>query len=235
MKVTLDHITQESATIRTFYFKPEKPIHYVAGQFIELSLPHDQPDDRGTKRWFTLSSTPGEEHISITTRYAGDTASSSFKRTLFGLQNGDDVHMSEPMGDFVLPKDPTIPLIFVAGGIGITPFHSMAGWLHAQHEHRDIRCMYGVRGEDDIVFQETFKKADIHETIVVQNPSDAWGGERGGLTTDVVLGVGAPDAASLIFLSGPEPLIEALTKDLGHHGISKSQLVTDFFPGYTEF
>ena len=127
MIATLHHVVDETPVIRTFFFKSERPLRYVAGQFIELTLPHADPDDRGTRRWFTLSSAPSHELISITTKHAEKP--STFKQKLWSLEPGDTVDISEPMGDFVLPKDSTQPLVWIAGGLGITPFHSIVQWL----------------------------------------------------------------------------------------------------------
>jgi ferredoxin-NADP reductase len=233
MKVVLDHIDQEAANIRTFYFRPEKPIDYTAGQYIELTLKHDNPDERGQKHWFTLSSGPGHELVSITTKYAGDDKSSSFKKALFHLGPGAELLMSDPMGDFVLPKDASIPLVFVAGGIGLTPFHSIFEWLADHAEHRDIRFIYGVHVEDEIIFQGTFEQAGVHATIVVSEPSESWGGERGQLSAELALGLTKPADNALIYISGPEPMVENLEKQFKEAGIKRTQLVTDFFPGYT--
>jgi ferredoxin-NADP reductase len=234
MKVIFDHTDQEAANIKTFWFRPERPIVYTAGQYIELTLNHRNPDARGKKRWFTLSCAPGHEQVSITTKYAGDDKSSSFKKALFRLKPGTGLTMSEPMGDFVLPKDPSIALIFVAGGIGLTPFHSIFEWLADQGEHRDIRFIYGVRTENEIIFQRAFERAGVHVTIVVGEPSETWGGERGSLSAESIIGLTQPsDDDALIYLSGPEPMIEVLAADLQTKGIQKRQLVTDFFPGYT--
>jgi len=233
MKAALDHIHPETSGITTFWFQPEKPVRCTAGQFIELTLKHENPDDRGGKRWFTLSSAPGHDLVSITTRYAGDDRSSSFKKALFGMQPGAELVMSEPMGDFVLPKDAVTPLIFVAGGIGLTPFHSMFLHLAETHEQRDIRFLYSVHSEDDIIFQDAFEAAGIHATIVVENPSGSWGGERGRITPEMILGLTEPSSESLVYVSGPEPMIEALAQGLHVAGIPKRRLVTDYFPGYT--
>ena len=130
MKALFDHFTDENDTIRTFYFKTESPLDYTAGQYIQLSLPHEHEDDRGAKRWFTLSSSPTDALISITTRFNKE-HSSTFKETLFALTPGTEVNFTGPMGDFVLPKQIDKPLVFVAGGIGVTPFHSMMAWLAA--------------------------------------------------------------------------------------------------------
>ena len=232
MKAIFDHSNEEANNIKTFWFKPERPMDFTAGQYTELMLRHDNPDDRGEKRWFTFSSAPGHELVSITTKYAGDDKSSTFKKTLFQLQPGTEVHMAEAMGDFVLPKDASIPLVFVAGGIGVTPFHSMFTWLAEHNDRRAITFIYGVRSEDEIVFQPTFERAGIHATIVVSEPSDAWGGERGRISGEMILGLAQPTDKALIYMSGPEPMIEALEKDMQDHGVDKRQLVGDFFPGY---
>jgi len=235
MKATFDHTEKLTPTITTFWFRPEKPMSFTAGQFTELTLPHDNADDRGNMRWFTLSSAPGGELVSITTRFAGADKTSSFKRALFALQPGAEVDMHEAMGDFVLPLDESTPLVWVAGGIGLTPMHSMAAWLAAQGKRRDIRMVLGVRTEEDAIFLDTFEQAGIKPIVIVGEPSDNWHGERGPLSAEVVLRLAKPADDALIYLSGPEPMLEALEKDFVDHGIAKSRLVTDFFPGYTSF
>lgn len=231
MKVTFDHTHDEAANITTFYFRPDKPMHYTAGQFTELTLPHPHPDARGTKRWFTLSSPPNQEFLTITTKLT-DPKGSSFKKALRRLKPGTAVDMAAPMGDFVLPKLIQTPLVFVAGGIGLTPFHSMLEWLAETGESRPIKFLYGVRTEDEIIFQETFRKAGIQPTIVVSEPSAAWGGERGRLSAELILGLEKPSEDTLIYISGPEPMVEALEKDLKKTGLKKHQIVTDAFLNY---
>lgn len=231
MQAIFDHSEDVTNDIRSFWFKPSQPLNYTAGQFTEITLPHKDVDDRGIKRWFTLSSAPGGELVSITTRRAHE-QSSSFKKALWALQPGQEVDMAEAMGDFVLPKLTQTPLIFVAGGIGITPFHSIAAWLRDTKESRPIRLLHAVRTEDDIIFQDVFEAANINETVVVSEPSETWGGVRGRLDAETILGLEKPSDDALIFLSGPEPMLEALEADLKEHGIAERQLVTDFFPGY---
>lgn len=234
MIVTFESARPEAEHITTFFFRPEAALRYTAGQFIELSLPHANPDNRGLKRWFTLSSSPTDDLLSITTRL-NPQRSSSFKTALQALKKGDVLHMSDAMGDFVLPKMIQTPLIFVAGGIGLTPFHSICSWLAATQEKRPIRMLYAVRSEENIIFHDTFEKIGLHPTIVVDQPSAAWGGERGQLTAELILGIEEPSDDTLIYVSGPEPMVEQLEKDLHKLGIKKHQLVLDFFPNYPEY
>jgi ferredoxin-NADP reductase len=230
MKLVFDHRESEAENIYSFFFEPDPNLSYTAGQYIELTVPHDHPDSRGNRRWFTLSSSPTDNLVSITTRVIDD--SSSFKKALLALEPGKELSFTGPMGDFVLPKLVQTPLVFVAGGIGITPFHSILSWLSTTHEDRPIQFIYGVRNEDDIIFDEIFDKANVHATIVVDKPSSAWGGERGKLSAELILGLTEPSEDSLIYVSGPDPLVEALEKDLKASGIKKDQLVLDFFPNY---
>ena len=232
MQAVLDHTHPEADNITTFFFKPEKPVQYTAGQFIELTIKHAHPDNRGEKHWFTLSSSPTQELISITTKFAAD-RSSTFKKALRKLKPGAKVIISDPMGDFVLPKLLQTPLIFVAGGIGVTPFHSILQYLADTNEMRPIKMLVGVQKESEIIFQETFDAANQHVTLVVNDPSAAWGGERGQLSAELILGLEKPSDDTLVYVSGPEPMVEALHKDLIKAGLRRNQLVGDFFPNYT--
>ena len=231
MKVVFDHSREESANIRTFYFHPEKPVYFTAGQYAEWTFQHPKPDKRGVKRWFSISSSPTDELVSLTTKVL-EKDSSSYKKGLGQLKPGDEAQMSEPMGDFVLPKFIQTPLVFIALGIGITPFHSILSWLAATGEKRPIKFLYAVQNEEEIIFQETFDKSGVHPTITVAEPSDQWGGERGLLNAELIMGLEKPTEDTLVYISGPEPKIEQLEKDLIKAGLKKHQLVLDSFLGY---
>lgn len=232
MRASFDHFEDENDTIRTFWFKPERPMRYTAGQFTEVTLPHKHVDSRGLKRWFTLSSPPGSNLVSITTRHAAKDGS-SFKHALWALKRGNEADLAEAMGDFVLPMLIQTPVIFVAGGIGITPFHSIAAWLNETKERRPIRFLHAVQREEDIIFSRTFERAGIEIVSIVTDPSSSWGGERGRINARMILGLEKPTADTLIYLSGPEPMLEALQKDLLADGVESRQIITDCFPGYT--
>lgn len=209
----------------------ERPLRFDAGQFIELRLTHTHPDERGERRWFTLSSAPGDKLLSITTKIAAKNGS-SYKQALQALQPGDTATMSEAMGDFVLPRATEVPLIFVAAGIGITPYLSMLRSIAATGDHRNIRMIHGVPNEDEIIFQDVYLAAAQPVTTVVSNPSDSWGGERGRLSADIILGLEKPSEDCMLYLSGPEAMVEQLSAELLAAGVHKRQLVTDFFHGY---
>ncbi len=231
MKVALDHVEDVAPNTRTFWFKTDRSVRYIAGQFIEMTLPHEGTDNRGHKRWFTLSSAPSEKLLSITTKHAIEQVS-TFKQTLFGLPPGSEVTLSEPMGDFVLPKDVTIPLIFVAGGIGITPMRSMVKYLQDAGEQRDITVIYGARTLDDVAFKELFESYGAKLDVVLSEQTHEWSGRTGHLSAELILELAGDDSRKLIYISGPEPMVENLERDLKLAGVSSEKLVLDFFPNY---
>ncbi len=207
-------------------------MRYTAGQFIELTLPHDNPDKRGQKHWFTLSSSPSEELLSITTKFATDHIS-TFKQTLAALKPGQEVAMSDAMGDFVLPKDTSLPLVFIAGGIGVTPFHSMIQWLIDTQEHRTIQLLYAANVVEEVAFRDIFAKYGLPVTIILSKPPVNWKGQSGRLDAKKILEL-APDVdRKLYYLSGPEPMVEALVEGMKDAGVDKKRLVGDYFPNYT--
>lgn len=233
MQAILEYAEADNDHVTTFWFRPEHAVDNVAGQFTELYLPHHDADERGQKRWFTIFSSPTERLFAITTKFAHQ--GSTFKRELRAVQPGDRLHFAEPMGDFILPKDKTIPLVFVAGGIGITPFRSMIKWLTDTKERRNITLIYSVTQQEDLLFTELFNSYGVKAYYVVTKPGPTWTGLAGPLTAERILELVGPIDRHHIYLSGPEPLVETLTKTIRSSGVPKHQVITDYFPNYTEF
>lgn len=231
MRIVLDQVEDIAIGIKTFWFTPEKPVDYQAGQYIEMFLPHDSADERGQKHWFTLSSSPTEKLVAITTKHATGKVS-TFKQTLFGLKPGTVVKISDPMGDFVLPKDPALPLVFVAAGMGVTPYRSIVKYLTDTGETRQVKMLYAVRHQDEVVFAELLEKYVSEFDVLLSQPNPGWAGKTGRLTPEQILDFAGSNPNQLIYVSGPEQLVETLETGLLAAGVPKDKLVLDFFPGY---
>jgi ferredoxin-NADP reductase len=210
---------------RTLWFRPERPVRFIAGQFTELYLPHEDADERGTRRWFTISSSPTEKLIGINTKFAAND-SSSYKRHLQALQPGAVLKMADPMGDFVLPKNPSTPILFVAGGMGITPVRSMVKWLIDTGEQRNIRLLYIVNEPEDLAFQDIFRQYSM-EFMPYFSSQD------GRITAEQIAKM-ATDDETVVYLSGPEQMVETFYKQLQQYGISSDRLAGDYYPGYPQ-
>lgn len=231
MQVRFDHKKEEAPGIVSLFFEPLEKYEHIAGQFIEINLQHDKVDSRGIRRWFTLSSAPEEPFLSITTRYDGKN-NSSFKRKFLNIKPGTVLSFSPPEGDFTLPTDPRTKLIYVAGGIGITPVHSMVNHLNFTNEHRDVRILYGVNTMKDAVFMDVFDDYQADVELIVSNPPKDWQGATGFITAEQITAATKSTDDYLIYLTGPEPMVEKLDKELKQLGIAGKHIKTDFFPGY---
>lgn len=220
MKLVFDHKSHETSNIYTFWFKALDSPKHVAGQFIEMNLDHPDPDERGTKRWFTLSSSPTDKLVSITTRWFGDKAS-SFKQTLNTLSKGQGLVVVDPDGDFTLPHDPKQKLVFIAGGIGITPYHSIVKFLSGSGKKRDIQLIYAAKTKSDLAFLDLFKKYGCKIDTVIGQP----------LSGKKILELIGDYSDKLIYISGPEPMVESLFDQL-KQTVPEKQLKGDYFPGY---
>ncbi|HUX21389.1 MAG TPA: oxidoreductase, partial [Spirochaetia bacterium] len=143
--------------IMSFTFDYPKNFKHRLGQYMEWTLPLKKSDSRGNRRYFSIASSPTEEKLMIAARfYEG---SSAYKRELSKLEPGKRVVAAELSGDFVLPQDPAIPLVFIAGGIGITPFRSMIKYLVDKGEERKITLVYSNYTADEIVFKDVIEEA----------------------------------------------------------------------------
>ncbi len=226
MIAKLTDITAESTAITSFHLMASRPVDYIAGQFIEVTLPHADPDDRGIRRWFTLSSSPTQPEITVTVRCGG--SKSSFKRALQRLQPGDEVQISDPLGDFVLPLDGNLPMVWIAGGIGITPFRSMARWLADTNDKREVLLFHSIHGREEAVFADTMQQAGIIEHYLTDTATST----QNRLSAKDILGRIKDPSRPYYYISGPEQMVEALATDLQASGINRQRIVSDVFLGY---
>lgn len=224
MKLKLTNKRQETNEVFTFTFEPKSSLNWEPGQFLHYVLPHPDTDDRHNDRMFTISSAPFENQVQVTTRISDKP--SSFKKALMGLPVGEEIEVDGPEGEFVV-TDPNRNYIFVAGGIGITPFRSILAEADHNGQKLKVHLLYGNH-DNSIVFKD-----DLNG-FTQRNPE---------IEIDYIVGSEHIDEDRLkqaiesadnpyIFLSGPEPMVEDLAVILKKLGVSTDHIVTDFFSGY---
>lgn len=213
--------------IYDFVFSLDKKIAYVPGQYMEWTIDSKKTDLRGNRRYFTLASSPTEDNLRIGVRL--NTPSSSFKSALVNLNVGQEISASSLSGEFTLPKDATKKLVFIAGGIGITPFRSIIKYLMDRKERRIITLFYSVKTEPDAVYFELFNQA----TQVIGLKSIINASDKTGFITGEIIKKEIPDyKESFFYLSGPHGMVDGFKKVLKDLGVSESQIKIDYFPGY---
>jgi len=221
-----------------FVFNPGKRLAYQPGQYMEWTLPHSHIDDRGNRRYFTLASSPTEPTLRLGVKF--HEPSSSYKKAMLTMTDKTSIVASQVAGDFVLPKDPKRKLVFIAGGIGVTPFRSMVKYLIDKHEQRDVIVLYAASNAQDIAYRSVFEQArqelGIATTYVLTRPNPAQPLEayqRAGYVDDNVIRTTIPDYPSRIFyISGSHQMVAVTQNALGKLGIPKSHVKVDHFPGY---
>jgi ferredoxin-NADP reductase len=152
MKLVFRERIAAQGNVTRFVFQPETPLSWQPGQYIHYDLPHPDTDSRGTERWFTISSAPFEKEVWITTRIF-DADGSSFKRHLLRMEPGQAIEADLPEGDFIV-EDPSKSYVFVAGGIGITPFRSILKQLHHDGKSIKVELLYANRDAESIAFKD---------------------------------------------------------------------------------
>ena len=220
-----------------FVFEADQKLSFRPGQYFEWTLGHVRPDDRGNRRYFTIASSPTESDVRLGVKFYAPP--STFKKSLFRMVKGDTVVASQLAGEFVLPRDQNKKLVFIAGGIGITPFRSMVQYLIDNGEKRAITVMYSNRTASEIAYRDIWDRATRELGIkTVYTLTDAksaplnWDGYVGHINETMIIKE-IPDYKERIFyISGPRSMVVACKKVLGGMGIKKSRVKVDFFPGF---
>jgi ferredoxin-NADP reductase len=209
-------------TIWHYYFRPERPLDFVAGQYAEFHLLADFDDPRGRSRTFTLTSLPEDELVSFVVKCTEPL--SPYKQHLVALQPGDAVRIGDAMGDLILPKLPTQPLVFVAGGIGMASFASMLTLLSRRQEQREIYLFYALKSRRERLYRELTASYPLALEQLIYAPNR--------LAAQEIVSTTPPSA--LIYLSGSQRFVEGLRVDLAALGVPHEQIVFDYFDGYAE-
>jgi ferredoxin-NADP reductase len=235
--IRLDFLGKEKLTPTSWElsFRPQRPIRFRAGQYMELTIPHAKADVRGQRRIFSIASAPVETEV---IRFGLNTAerSSSLKKALLTLEPGEIVSATAVGGDFLLPREITRPLLFVAGGIGITPFMSHLEQIQGSAEARDVVVLYSASSADELAYSSRLKA--LGHPLLLLAPSapkplpKEWTYLGHGPLTAELLASAVPDVMSRAsYVSGPPAfvhVVRSLLRRAKAHSIK-----TDFFAGYT--
>ncbi len=223
-----------SDTVFNYVFQPDRHFAFLPGQYMEWTLAGVPYDSRGNRRTFTIASSPTEDTVQVGLKYYSPP--SAYKRAFAGLKVGDSVYASQLAGNFTVPEG-NQKLAFIAGGIGITPFRSMAVYLRDRGLRRDIVLLYVVSNPEDLAYLEEFRSAEAVglRVMPVVTSSDTElppGAVRAKLTQGLIAQL-LPDYADRTFyISGPNRMVNATTTYLHNLHIPSTRIKTDHFSGY---
>jgi ferredoxin-NADP reductase len=228
--------TRIAPDVYEFVFGAPRKLGFLPGQYMEWTLGHNEPDNRGNRRYFTLASSPTEWNLRLGIKI--DNKSSTFKKALLSMNRDTEIVASQITGDFTLPKNPKQKCVFLAGGIGITPFRSMIKYLLDTRQQRPITLVFAVRTVDDIVYKDVFDRAEKELGIkVIYTLTDtnhipaSWTGQVGRITPQNLQSL-IPDYKNrLFYISGPRGMVDSFKDILRNLRIPGSKIITDYFAG----
>ncbi len=242
LSLTLKEVNKVAEDVFEFVFKKDKKMNFKAGQYMEFTVQDNLSDSRGNRRYFTVASSPTEKEIKLGVKYYPEP--STFKRDLLALKTGDTVSASKIAGEFTLPKNKKQKLVFIAGGIGVTPFRSMIKFCLDTNSKRDIVHFYSNKTIDDIAYKNIFDEAkeklniktiytvtDVGQKVEesVLNYQDF----RFGFIDKNLLQKEVPDFKERCFyISGPHSMVFGFEKILKDLGVPSRNIKIDFFPGF---
>ena len=221
-----------------FHFEKPEGFRFRAGQSIDFTLINPpEMDAGGSTRTFSIASAPHENELMVATRMRPNSA---FKRTLAGLPLGTELTIEGPMGSFTLHSNASKPAVFLAGGIGITPFLSMA--KQAAHEHlpHRIHLFYSNHRPEVAAFLDTLtalEKANSHFRLIatmteMDQSKMAWSGETGFIDPTMMRRYVEVPQEAIYFIAGPPEMVAAMQQMLVGASVDPDNLRTEEFAGY---
>lgn len=201
-----------------------KDFPFIAGQYVQLTLPYFLHNDpKGNSRFFSIASSPNEKTL---IKIAVRVSKSPYKQILLRMSPGTEVQIAGPFGDFILPKDASRPIVFLAGGIGITPFLSMLGFAAESKLPHNITLIYANANQERAAYLsdlEALKKQNSHFSLKkIFGPLDAKSIKQAAQSS--------PDA--LWYIAGPPGMVKSGQAILTEINIPQTQIRVEEFSGY---
>jgi ferredoxin-NADP reductase len=219
-----------------FVFSATERLRFKPGQYLEWTLPQVFFESRGNRRYFTIASSPTEDDLRLGVRFGDD--GSQFKRNLLALRSSDILQASNLSGNFIMPEDTKQKLVFIAGGIGITPFRSMLKYLIDRNEKRDVVLIYACLAARDFAYRDILKAAEVvgvRTLFLVTDPTLTIASlpcETGYLTVELLQRMIPDFKDRLYYLSGPDAMVRSYERMLHDCSISRALIKKDYFPGF---
>ncbi len=220
-------------TLRIAFDLMGEKIDFKAGQFIYVTIPNPPYiDEGGNRRHFTISSPPEDQDIAITTRIRP----TAFKKSLVEIPIGYEVELGPIEGEFVLPEDIKRPLVFLAGGIGITPYISMLAHIRSRQLLYQMTLIYSNKNRQSTPYLDKLEAWSSEmsnlKLIVTLTEDPAWPGEKRRVDTQFIKEYLPESNIYTYFVSGPPDFVEGMGKVLEEVGVERANMELERFTGY---
>lgn len=232
---------KELVAEHTMAFYLEKPIDFFfkPGQYLDVSLINPaETDADGNIRSLSIASGPADKYLVVATRIR-DTA---FKRVMDAIPLNSEIELEGPFGYFTLHHNPLKPAVFLASGIGITPFLSMVRHAIVQKRFQQLYLFYENRRPEDAAFLSDLLEMKalnpnfrfIPTMTGMEHSKQAWSAETGAIDAHMISGHVARLRGPIYYVAGPPAMVAQKRKMLVDAGISVDDVTTEEFVGYQD-
>lgn len=220
-----------------FYFEKPGGFDFIAGQYMTVTLINPpETDDKGNSRFFSIVSAPNENYLIIATRMR-DTA---LKRVLKNLPVGSEIKIDGPDGSFYLPEKSFRPIVFLIGGIGITPVFSMIKNATYKKFPYRLFLFYSNKRPEDAAFLKELQNLEkenrnfklIATMTKAENSKQEWQGEKGFIDAQMLKKYIRNINKPVYYMSGPPAMVKAMRELAGKIGASDDDIKFEEFTGY---
>lgn len=209
----------------------EKTFAFSPGQFVTLCL---KVKGKEETRDFSIASSPtNPQEIMIVTKKGV----SDFKKALFSLKKEAVVGMTSPSGGFLLERDDNIPQVFIAGGIGITPFYSLLQWAYDTNSDKHRTLFVSFSTHADITFyqelryiEKRLKKTKV--IITISRQEENWKGEKGRLSESHLTKHITDILQPIYYVVGKLEMVDDIVALLHRIGVPEEKIKIEYFTGY---
>jgi ferredoxin-NADP reductase len=208
---------------------------FTPGQYFHVTLPNlGYEDDKGLRRHITVVTSPNEKGV---LGFATRMRDSAFKRTLRELPVGSEVDVEPPKGSFALPEDPSQPLVFVAGGIGITVFRSMLRYIHEEQLPYHMTLIYSNRDRESTAFLDELRELEQalpdFRLVLTMTQDPGWEEETRKVDAEFVQDYLGDDLNQFTFMvAGPPAMAEGVQAALQEAGARDENVIVEHYSGY---
>lgn len=218
-------VRRESPTVCTLSFQG-KHGGYDPGQFMLIRLKRNGVVSEPHP--FTIASSPLAEKLSVTVKDAGD-----FTSTVCRTSLTDSAFIEMPYGVFSFLNAPGDAFVFIAGGIGITPFMSMLRYMEDTDSGAEVLLLWANRTESDILFREELaameKTRPALKVVHILSRQDSWEGEKGHVCKEMVRKYVSDPGKPVFFICGPPAMMEAVKSSLRELGVPAKKIFMERF------
>ncbi|SRR5712692_5529707 len=220
-----------------FHFEKPPGFDFKPGQYTDVTLRNPlETDAEGNTRTFSIASPPFENELVLTTRMR-DTA---FKRSLKKVPLGTEVKIDPAMGSFTLHRNLAQPAVFLAGGIGITPFLSIVRQADRDRLPQTLYLFYSNRRPEDAAFLETLQTLEktnpnfrlICTMTEMSKSKKEWKGERGLINKEMLTRYLSYLQGPIYYTAGPPALVAAMRQILTASCVDEDDIRAEEFAGY---